>query len=279
MNIIPKIADVDVENIENIQHFITDTTDKIEIQMLSEELLKSLSKCIKIIEHSDGLNYIVLHLPFNMMNICYIHSNYEIEKKFLLFVVEVIKYSLRTNKKIDILFHISMRCDEFVSIGGINFLTYLCSMVENTNVGFLLENSIISLNLDDNDTMTECKIFKIIDEKKLNFCLDLCHWQASENVMGKKLKLEPEVLRKLKNCHFSMTLDNDGYKNKRKTHGRGHKSFELCLKDLEYLKKKGVNLEEVNLITEINEIDYKKRPEMNKELGFLWDIKKKDEGV
>ena len=175
MNIIPKIADVDVENIENIQHFITDTTDKIEIQMLSEDLLKSLSKCIKIIEHFKSLDYIVLHLPFNMMNICYIHSNYEIEKKFLLFVVEVIKYSLRTNKKIDILFHISMRCDEFVSIGGINFLKYLCSMVENTNVGFLLENSIINLNLDDNDLMTECKIFKIFLNVKFYYRQDTPH--------------------------------------------------------------------------------------------------------
>ena len=247
--------------------------------MLSEDLLDSLGKCIKIIEHFKSLDYIVLHLPFNMMNICYIHSNYEIEKKFLLFVVEVIKYSLRTNKKIDILFHISMRCDEFVSIGGINFLKYLCSMVENTNVGFLLENSIINLNLDDNDLMTECKIFKIFEHEKLNFCFDLCHWQASENVLNKELNLTNEILRKLKNCHFSMTLDSDGYKNKEKTHGKGHESVELCLKDLEYLKKKGVNLEEVNLITEINEIDYKKRPDMNKELGFLWDIKKKDKGV
>ena len=272
MNIIPKIADVDVENIENIQHFITDTTDKIEIQMLSEDLLKSLSKCIKIIEHFDGLNYIVLHLPFSMMNICYIHSNYEIEKKFLLFVVEVIKYSLRTNKKIDILFHVSMRCDEFVSIGGINFLKYLCSMVENTNVGFLLENSIINLNLDDNDLMTECKIFKIFEHEKLNFCFDLCHWQASENVLNKELNLTNEILRKLKNCHFSMTLDSDGYKNKEKTHGKGHESVELCLKDLEYMKKKGIDLESVNLITEINENDYKLRPNMCKELNYLWII-------
>lgn len=272
MNIIPKIADVDVENIENIQHFITDTTDKIEIQMLSEDLLDSLGKCIKIIEHFKSLAYIVLHLPFNMMNICYIHSNYEIEKKFLLFVVEVIKYSLRTNKKIDILFHISMRCDEFVSIGGINFLKYLCSMVENTNVGFLLENSIINLNLDDNDLMTECKIFKIFEHEKLNFCFDLCHWQASENVLNKELNLTNEILRKLKNCHFSMTLDSDGYKNKEKTHGKGHESVELCLKDLEYMKKKGIDLESVNLITEINENDYKLRPNMCKELNYLWII-------
>ena len=272
MNIIPKIADVDVENIENIQHFITDTTDKIEIQMLSEDLLDSLGKCIKIIEHFKSLDYIVLHLPFNMMNICYIHSNYEIEKKFLLFVVEVIKYSLRTNKKIDILFHISMRCDEFVSIGGINFLKYLCSMVENTNVGFLLENSVINLNLDDNDLMTECKIFKIFEHEKLNFCFDLCHWQASENVLNKELNLTNEILRKLKNCHFSMTLDSDGYKNKEKTHGKGHESVELCLKDLEYMKKKGIDLESVNLITEINENDYKLRPNMCKELNYLWII-------
>ena len=40
----------------------------------------------------------------------------------------------------------------------------MCILIWKVLKKQILENSIISLNLDDNDTMTECKIFKIIDD-------------------------------------------------------------------------------------------------------------------
>ena len=70
-----------------------------------------------------------------------------------------------------------------------------------------------------------------------------------------------------------MTRDNEGYKNKEFTHGRVHTSLLACEQDLQYLKSKGIDLNSVNLVTEINELEYTSRPDMNKELDYLREIK------
>jgi nucleosome binding factor SPN SPT16 subunit len=129
--------------------------------------------------------------------------------------------------------------------------------------------------MDDDEQDTLVTIFQNIESEKLSFCLDLCHWQSSENVWGSSLKVDKLLLNNLKNVHFSMTLEKDGYKNKARTHGRGHDCMKSCIRDLEYLRKKGIGLEDINLVTEINEEDYKRRPVMHKELYYLWGIRLK----
>ena len=69
-----------------------------------------------------------------------------------------------------------------------------------------------------------------------------------------------------------MTVDNDGYRDKERTHGRVHDTLESLKKDLEYLEKKGIKLKKVNLVTEINEEDYQNRPDMIKELKLFDSI-------
>ena len=166
-----------------------------------------------------------------------------------------------------------MRSGEFAGIGGIEFLKYIVSLTEGTKVGFLLENSIINLNRDDDELDSVTGVFKIHTSDKLKFCLDLCHFQASEYVLDESIELDKVLLDNLKNVHFSMTLENQGYKNKEKTHGRAHTTMKCCLRDLEYLRRKGINLNKVNLITEINESNYKTRPMMHKELYLLWGLR------
>ena len=39
----------------------------------------------------------------------------------------------------------------------------------------------------------------------------------------------------------------------------------------------GVDIKSINLVTEINESDYKKRPDMKKELNYLKTEKRKEE--
>ena len=274
LNIVPKIADCDFNNIDNISLYLL-RENKVEIQLLGSDLLKSFSNVVKLIDNFKHLQYVVLHMPFSMVNICYVYSNLSKRQEFIKFIVDVIKLSINKDIEIDILFHVSMRSGEFVSIGGIEFLKYIISLVENTKVGFLLENSIINLSMDDKEQDTIVTIFKNIDSEKLNFCLDLCHWQSSEYVWGSSLKLDEVLLNNLKNVHFSMTLEKDGYKNKARTHGRGHDCMKSCIRDLEYLRKKGIGLEDINLVTEINEEDYKRRPVMHKELYYLWGIRLK----
>ena len=136
-----------------------------------------------------------------------------------------------------------------------------------------MENSIISLNQDDDEDDVITSIFRILQHDKIKFCLDLCHWQSSEFVLKEELPINDILLDNLKNVHFSMTLNNEGYKNKAITHGRGHTSLHTCASDVFYLRQKGVNLNSVNLITEINESDYQLRPDMTKELEYLKTIK------
>lgn len=272
MNIVPKISESDIQNIENYKGNIK---DKIEIQLLSEDLLEGLENVKQIINKLSSLKYVVLHMPFSMLNICYIHSSIEIERKFIQFVVEVIKYSLKMDIEIDILFHVVMRIHEFKNIGGLSFLEYLCTIVKDTKVGFLLENSIRSLNIGEEEISSEEYIFTVLDNEKLNFCFDICHLQASENVLQREIVLGLDLLNHLKNIHFSMTLNNDGYREKKKTHGKGHISLESCFEDLRYLQRKGINLEKINIVTEINEKDYKLRPDMCKEIKYLQCIQER----
>ena len=268
MEIMPKIADKDVNNIENIKDYLEVST-KLEVQMLDKDLNKSFEQSIGIVEKFPTIKYLVLHVPFYMLNICFIQVTEKYRRAFMKLIIDSIKYSMKNDIAIDILFHVNMRIDEYVSIGGIEFLKYIDSLVEGTQVGFLLENSIIDVNMDDDELPNYANIFKLSEYKNIRFCLDLCHFQSSEYLLSKDISLDNVLLKNLKNIHFSMTLNYDGWKNKLNTHGRGHTSKRACFEDLEYLKKKGVNLEKVNIVTEISEEDYKKRPDMHKELYYL----------
>lgn len=273
MIIIPKVAETDIKNIEYIKDCIK-ISEGVEIQLLSDNLLKGFENSCKLIECFPHIKYVVLHMPFSMVNLCYIHSNRVCEDKFIELIVECIKYSYKTGIKIDILTHVAVQLYEFLGNNGIIFLNHLVQMVQGTNVGFLLENSIINLAKGDTEDDVLTGIFRLYSSDKVKFCLDLCHFQASEFVMKKHFELNDVLLKNLKNVHFSMTLEEDGYINKERTHGRVHISKGACIRDLEYLKEKGADLNKLNLITEINEEDYSKRPDMHKEINYLIEIKK-----
>lgn len=272
LNVMPKICDRDVNNIDNISDFLK-YSDGVEIQLMSDDLREGFKNSIAILGDFPNIKYVVFHMPFYMVNLCYVHSNKRIENTYLSFVVDCIKYSLTKDIKIDILSHIAMRYQEFMGIDGMLFLNMLDYLVRDTNVGFLLENSIINLNMDDDEEDVLTSIFKSYNSEKFKFCLDLCHWQSSEFILKKKIKLNDVLLKSLKNVHFSMTYDKDGYCNKALTHGRVHLSPLACVNDIEYLKSMGVDLKKINLVTEISESDYKKRPDMKMELNYLNNIK------
>ena len=127
--------------------------------------------------------------------------------------------------------------------------------------------------MSDKEFINVVALSKEFNSEKLKFCFDICHWQASENAMKGEISLISEYIKGIKNIHFSMTKDNDGYINKESTHGVVHDSLETCISDLKYLQEKGIDLSKVNIVTEINEIDYKNRPDMCKEIEFLKEIK------
>ena len=272
MNVFPKISENDFDNFDNIDGYL-ELSKGVEIQLLTDNLLRGFERSCKILEKYDNIEYIIFHMPFSMVNLSYICSNRYIADKYVELVVASVKYSIKTGKYIDILSHIGVSFREFLGMNGISFLKHLTRLADGSNVGFLLENSIISLNMDDDEDDVITSIFRMFQHEKVSFCLDLCHWQSSEFVLNEELPINDILLDKLKNVHFSMTLNNEGYKNKAITHGRGHTNLHTCASDVFYLRQKGVDLKSVNLITEINENDYTLRPEMTKELEYLKTIK------
>lgn len=272
MNVFPKISENDFNNHNNIEGYLR-LSKGVEIQLLTDNLLRGFDRSSEILEHFKNIEYVVFHMPFSMVNLSYICSNKFIADKYVEFVVACIKYSLRTGIEIDILTHVGTSFREFLGMNGITFLKHLTRLADGTKVGFLLENSIICLNKDDNEEDEITSIFRILQHEKIKFCLDLCHWQSSEFVLQEDLAINDILLDNLKNIHFSMTLNNEGYKNKAITHGRKHTSLHTCASDVFYLRQKGVDLSSVNLITEINESDYQLRPDMTTELEYLKTIK------
>lgn len=271
MKIVPKIAEFDCDFLFKYLDIINDS---LEIQLLSKRFTDSLCNIEKICKYYKNLTYVVLHLPFNRINICHIHSSYSIELDFIMFVVKLMELSRELNIDFDILFHIEKTGEAFEDVGGLNFLNYICELVKDSRVSFLLENSIrdINIHLWDIDNVTY--IFNKIDNYKLNFCLDLCHLHASEYVYKKDFRLSLNSLKHLKNIHFSKTLNEDGYIDKKRTHGRVHDNKEDILNDLHYLENKGVILDNLNIVLEISEDDYIERPDLKREFELFKELKK-----
>jgi endonuclease IV len=165
-----------------------------------------------------------------------------------------------------------MNYTAFEDLGGLEFLDYIIRLVNGTKVGFLIENSLLDTCIRSYDRDTVVKILDNFKSDKLSMCLDICHLQASESYMKFNIPLTKEQIKRIKNIHFSMTVDNDGYIDKERTHGRVHNSIESLKNDLKYLEDKGIKLKKVNIVTEINEEDYQYRPDMVKELKLFDSI-------
>ena len=258
------------------QKFLKYIDDRLEIQLLHENYMVGFESVKYIISRLPNLKYVTLHLPERYVDIGFLHSCYRYEVQFIKLIVECIKYTADKDLYIDILFHGRMNYTAFEDIGGIEFLKYITYLVRDTKVGFLIENSLFDTCISSYEKDTVVRILDAVKSDKLSMCLDICHLQASESYMQCDFELSKEQKKRIKNIHFSMTVDNDGYRDKAKTHGRVHDNLENLKKDLKYLEDKGIKLNKVNLVTEINEEDYQNRPDMIKELELFEQLKNKN---
>ena len=270
LNIMPKI---DENQYIGEQEFLRYIGDKIEIQLLHENYMVGFESVKYIISRLPNLKYITLHLPERYVDIGFLHSCYRYEVQFIKLIVECIKFTSDKDLYIDILFHGRMNYTAFEDIDGIEFLKYITYLVRDTKVGFLIENSLFDTCISSYEKDTVVRILDAVKSDKLSMCLDICHLQASESYMQCNFELSKEQKKRIKNIHFSMTVDNDGYRDKSRTHGRVHNNLENLKKDLKYLEDKGIQLKKVNLVTEINEEDYQNRPDMIKELELFEQLK------
>lgn len=255
------------------QEFLKYIDDRLEIQLLHENYMVGFESVKYILSRFPNLKYVTLHLPERYVDIGFLHSCYKYEVLFIKLIVECIKYTSDKDLYIDILFHGRMNYTAFEDIGGIDFLKYITYLVRDTKVGFLIENSLFDTCISNYEKDTVVRILDAVKSDKLSMCLDICHLQASESYMLQSFELSKEQKKRIKNIHFSMTVDNDGYRDKRRTHGRVHDSIDSLKKDLKYLEEKGIKLNKVNIVTEINEEDYQYRPDMIKELELFEQLK------
>lgn len=70
--------------------------------------------------------------------------------------------------------------------------------------------------------------------------------------------------------HFSYTANNDGYISKKTTHGVGHPTEDLLLKDYKLLEQYGIGNKQI--VTEIAEYDYSYRSSQIKDIEWLEKI-------
>lgn len=269
---IPKISEYDFCGTNpEIEKYIL-KCGKLEIQMLQNDLFSSFEN-VKLVlnRYIDHLDYVCIHIPLSILNIDIIARSEYKTREFNLFINEIVRYSLQHDIELDFLTHISEDWQDILDSNTITLILNTLDMFGGTKVGLIIENGITRIDQDDGIQSTIERLFNTIHNPKFKVCIDVCHLQASENATQKEIKLSENILKNIKNIHFSMTLDHDGYKDKIRTHGRKHGEIEDMQNDLRYLQYKGINLSSVNLVAEINEADYTKRPDLLHELR-LYDL-------
>ena len=268
--IVPKIGEDIIELNAIPKRFIK---DKLELQLLTLDCSKYKEILMNFIEQYEQINTYILHIPFMFVSIQTIYSSEKLRNDFISFVIDCIKISKQYNKEINILFHMETPMKIFKYCGGLEWVKLIVSLVQDTNVYFLAENSMFTLESKDKQGGPFYHLVKEIDDPHLRICFDICHSQVNKNLFGENYGLAEDIGKYTKSIHFSYVVNNDGFKDG-KTHGRVHPDIPALKKDLEFLNNHGFDLSRTYLVTEINEEDYLNRPDLIKELEQLEEIQK-----
>ena len=274
MRIYPKTSN-DLEGIKVLKPFI-EKYKGTEIQMMRWEELEYIDEVIQnIMEEIPSIEEITVHPPlkedYNFEVLTY--RNYETEERRIQRLVNISKkYSI----KINLLYHVKWNYSCLKTSGLINELERLLKNIENTNVSIVLENLYSIVDKKDCAVM---QLVKELNNKHLGICLDICHMHCEANMFKQDIDEFIQGYLEANDCekyvyqiHFSGTLDNDGYVNPKKTHGRKHDSIEEFKKDYEILKK--LKIEDKIIVTEVAEEDYNIRCDQIEEIEMLEGISK-----
>lgn len=250
----------------------------IEIQLLNiEETQKKSYEAVKRLKAEiPELNEVTIHLPlkeiFNFEMLTY--SNLDIEKERLKALINISK---EFNVKLNLIYHTTWDYTSWCKSGAIDRMKELLEVIQNSRVNILIENMI---PLSERTHCTVLKVVKAIENNHLRVCLDICHIHCVANIFKMNLKeflnsyLNKEDCQKyIQQIHFAGTLNEDGYIDEKKTHGRVHDSWESFEEDYNILKQ--FEIEDKIIVTEISEDDYSTRKDEIEEIKML--IKKEEE--
>lgn len=208
-------------------------------------------------------------------------SNYDIEA-VILYNEKILekqlkkcaKWSKKYKIKINLLYHTHWQM-VYHNLLIINKIKKLLKIIDGKKVNLLIENLFL---LDElKNECTALNLIKKVNNPNFKMCFDICHMYCQANMydvgieewLKNKLNKE-DIIKYVHQVHFSYTANNDGYKNKKETHGVGHPSKELLMYDWNLLKMYGMN--EKIIVTEISEKDYSIRKAQIQDIMWLEEI-------
>lgn len=274
MKIYPKI-DERYNGLESLIQY-TNKYRGLEIQFFNNEDIwgnYDIEKTINyVMERVPQIQEITVHPPLHTHDIeVIIEKDINIIKKD---IKKAINLTKRFNIRINLLYHITWPIYK-IEVSVIEKIKEIVKEVENTNVNILLEN-IHTLYEDKKCTVLE--VCRRINSDHLKVCLDICHLHCTANVFRTDIKefigryIDNELAKKyIYQIHFSNTKNNDGYIDKKNTHGVKHDGLNDIIKDFDILRM--LNIEERIIVTEIAEENYIKRNDQKFEIDLLEKIR------
>lgn len=115
-----------------------------------------------------------------------------------------------------VLFHVSYTLESIINLrvaDGINAL--MACVGESSSLLLLLENTVASLDMGPAGGYKEplSYILKETDAAQVRMCFDLCHYQASKNVLLEEYTFPANWCDRIYQVHFSDTKNNEGYRH------------------------------------------------------------------
>jgi len=271
--IVPKFSEdnyiLPKELIDCIEH------NKVEIQMLSKDLIKSFSNCTKIITpimSKVKLEEVVIHMPFGRHTFDFFISSLSLKEELKSFLLTVEEFSNKFDLRIGILFHQEHSVELIENTDGFTKIKEILDYVKSDNIYFFIENCLPDLNYYDSRIHHSFDFIRKLKHPKVFACIDVCHARCYENCLKDKFVIPEDIRPLVKWIHFAGTYGSDGYIDKKKTHGRRHLEIESIIKDLELLSNNGVDISNIPIILEVSENDYINRPEMLEEFKLIKSI-------
>lgn len=224
-----------------------------------------------------GLKHVTLHAPFGTHNIEEVVLSTPLYDAALNYLLRQKQYAEELDITLCVLFHVSYALESIINlrvVEGINAL--MTSVGTSSSLLLLLENTVASLDRGPVGGYKEplSYILRETNAAQVRMCFDLCHYQASKNVLLDEYTFPTNWRDRVYQVHFSDTLNNEGYRHIATTHGKAHESVWDVARDLCTLKSLGIDAANTILVTEMSEEDYSTRSLEARELGWLHQIDK-----
>ena len=275
MIIYPKSSE-NLDGLQNLEVYVKKYKG-IEIQILNWENDEKIINIIKELKNRlPEVEEVTIHPPlideYNFEVLTYKNIKREQER-----LNSMIKISNEFNIKVNLLYHTTWNYNCWKVSGEIEVLREMVRTTQNTNVNLIIENIFSMVDKEDSAVI---KIAKEIDDCHLGVCLDICHLHCESNIFKMNFDeflkgyLNKEDCKKyIYQIHFAGTLNNDGYVEKKKTHGRKHDTIENFKADYKILRD--FEIEDKIIVTEVAEDDYSSRLDQVEEIKMLESINTK----